>query len=400
MQDEFSPQRVDGESISVYHRSFLEFLQSQKRSGEHYIAYTKALRRFLVLLSQAGLRYFVRDWIGQLRDNDRKMRVPVEDMALACRRNYFKRSSSPTILIALHDLIHYSLPFICLVPFCQFIRQLKESFIGVSSTFAIFILEYLFLALLCLLVLSSGSFIISLTIYTLLFNHSFISPFFHPFLHPYFATMVGILLSSPHPFTGLVQAQQVQRAANQPGGHNPILQVIPPLEKGRFELAFKTFCNNKQIKIDRRPLTVNNRPIDLHMLHTLVMVEGGEEKVQQKDLWSVIGGRMGFVQFPGTNSTEPSKSGPVIAQQLEHIYRQFLADFDRAYTANVLDSRIRNAQAVPLLDPSQLDVMVSMADQPVPQLEAQGLSEPMIQYIKYRRLRLRRERESSHCTIQ
>ncbi|KAM6504427.1 hypothetical protein JOM56_001370 [Amanita muscaria] len=214
--------------------------------------------------------------------------------------------------------------------------------------------------------------------------------------------MVAILLSSPHPFTGLVQAQQVQRAVNQPGGHNPMLQMIPPLQKGRFEIAFKTFCNNKQIKVDQRLLTINKRPVDLHMLHSLVMAEGGEGKVQQKDLWSVIGGRMGWVQFPG-NSTEPSKSGPVTAQQLEHIYKQFLADFDRAYTANVLDSRIGNGHAVSLLNPSQFNVMVSMADRSVPQLKAQGLSEPMIQFIETNRphlQRLRRERESSHCTIQ
>ncbi|KIL61830.1 hypothetical protein M378DRAFT_13287 [Amanita muscaria Koide BX008] len=189
---------VPGVSISVHHRSFLEFLQSQKRSGEHYVAYPKALRRFLVLLGQAGLKYFVMDWRGQLLDNGRKMREDLENLALACRRDYFKRSSSPETLIALHDLIHYSLPFVYLVPFCQFIHQLKESFIGAptsSSAFA-FILEYVFLAFFCLLILSSGSFIISLTIYTLPFHLSLTLPLFHPFLHLHFVTMVGILLSS------------------------------------------------------------------------------------------------------------------------------------------------------------------------------------------------------------
>ncbi|KAM6491493.1 hypothetical protein JOM56_013062, partial [Amanita muscaria] len=126
------------------------------------------------------------------------MREDLENLALACRRDYFKRSSSPVTLIALHDLIHYSLPFVYLVPFCQFIHQLKESFIGAptsSSAFA-FILEYVFLAFFCLLILSSGSFIISLTIYTLPFHLSLTLPLFHPFLHLHFVTMVGILLSS------------------------------------------------------------------------------------------------------------------------------------------------------------------------------------------------------------
>ncbi|KAM6493047.1 hypothetical protein JOM56_011181 [Amanita muscaria] len=89
---------IPGVSISVHHRSFLEFLQSRKRSGEHYVAYPNALRRFLVLLSRAGLRYSVMDWRWQLLDNDRKMRELLENTALA-RRNYFRRSSSPMTLI-------------------------------------------------------------------------------------------------------------------------------------------------------------------------------------------------------------------------------------------------------------------------------------------------------------
>lgn len=76
------------------------------------------------------------------------------------------------------------------------------------------------------------------------------------------------------------QQQQISRNTLQPPGtHNPLMQMIPPLDKGRFELAFKNFCNNKQIKIDHRLWSVNNRPIDLHLLHTLVMREGGEVKV-------------------------------------------------------------------------------------------------------------------------
>jgi hypothetical protein len=188
------------------------------------------------------------------------------------------------------------------------------------------------------------------------------------------------------------QQQQISRTALQPPGmHNPMLQMIPPLDKSRFELAFKNFCNNKQIKIDPRLLSVNNRSIDLHILHTFVMREGGEAKVQQKDLWSIIGGRMGFVQFPGTD-TEPAKSGPVIAQQLEHIYRQYLASFDRAYVANVLDSRIKNGPGSLPLNASQFNLMVSMADQTGPQLKSHGFSEHMIQFIDTHRAQLQRMR--------
>ncbi|KIL60549.1 hypothetical protein M378DRAFT_916511 [Amanita muscaria Koide BX008] len=42
---------------NVHHRSFLEFLQSQKRSGEYYISYSTALRRILILMGRTGVRY-------------------------------------------------------------------------------------------------------------------------------------------------------------------------------------------------------------------------------------------------------------------------------------------------------------------------------------------------------
>ncbi|KAF8638705.1 hypothetical protein AX17_002000 [Amanita inopinata Kibby_2008] len=187
------------------------------------------------------------------------------------------------------------------------------------------------------------------------------------------------------------QQQQVQRtvAVQSSGLPNQMLQMIPPLEKASFDHMFKSYCNSKQVKIDSRLLSVNNRPIDLHALHTFVLREGGEAKVQQKDLWSIIGGRMGFVQFPGTE-TEPTKSGPAIAQQLEHIYRQYLANFDRAYIASVLDSRIKSTQAP--FNVTQLNLMITMADQPIHQLRAQGFSEQMIQFMESHRAHLQRAR--------
>jgi hypothetical protein len=49
---------------------------------------------------------------------------------------------------------------------------------------------------------------------------------------------------------------------------------------------------------------------------------------------------MGLVQFPGTD-TEPAKSGPGIAQQLAHVYKEHLQPFEIAY---VLTVRSRAAQ--------------------------------------------------------
>ncbi|KIL60550.1 hypothetical protein M378DRAFT_14103, partial [Amanita muscaria Koide BX008] len=50
---------VPGESVQVHHRSFLEFLQNRERSGEYYISYSSALRRILILMGRAGVRYSI-----------------------------------------------------------------------------------------------------------------------------------------------------------------------------------------------------------------------------------------------------------------------------------------------------------------------------------------------------
>jgi hypothetical protein len=47
---------------------------------------------------------------------------------------------------------------------------------------------------------------------------------------------------------------------------------------------------------------------------------------------------MGFVQFPGTD-TEPAKSGPGVAQQLQHIHTEYLSQFDKIYLHSVLQKK-------------------------------------------------------------
>lgn len=51
-------------------------------------------------------------------------------------------------------------------------------------------------------------------------------------------------------------------------------------------------------------------------------------------MWAVIGGRIGFIQFPG-NDSEPARCGPGIAQQLHNTYDQYLQHFENAYTLTV-----------------------------------------------------------------
>lgn len=55
------------------------------------------------------------------------------------------------------------------------------------------------------------------------------------------------------------------------------------------------------------------------------------------DKWAVIGGRLGYVQFPGT----PAKSGPAVAARLQHIYREFLQGFDIMYLKSALSKKMK-----------------------------------------------------------
>lgn len=86
-------------------------------------------------------------------------------------------------------------------------------------------------------------------------------------------------------------------------------------------------------------------------------------QVAQKDLWAVVGGRMGFVQFPASDS-EPAKSGPGVAQQLAHAYKEYLAAFDNVYLSTVMESRRKNqanlqhSMARAPTDPTQMQLVM------------------------------------------
>lgn len=70
-------------------------------------------------------------------------------------------------------------------------------------------------------------------------------------------------------------------------------------------------------------------------------------------MWPIIGARMGFVQFPGTSS-EPATSGPGVAQQLQNIHSEYLAQFDSIYVHSVLQKRALHSQGSNGAGPSQV----------------------------------------------
>ncbi|KAJ7448011.1 hypothetical protein FB451DRAFT_767888 [Mycena latifolia] len=117
---------------------------------------------------------------------------------------------------------------------------------------------------------------------------------------------------------------------------------IPPLDKDRFKTVYENFCTQRNLVPDPRMMSLEARSIDLYELHVQVMFEGGGRNLFEKDRWAVIGGRMGFVSFPASD-TEPAKSDLEAAQHLAHVYNEYIAAFDNVYVNTVMESRRRTA---------------------------------------------------------
>ncbi|KAG6825605.1 hypothetical protein H0H92_003089 [Tricholoma furcatifolium] len=124
--------------------------------------------------------------------------------------------------------------------------------------------------------------------------------------------------------------------------HSETMQLPPPLEKSRFCNAFNAFCASKNVRINPRMMNFEGRDINIYMLHTHVMWAGGEARVTAQDLWGDIGGKMGVVHFPASE-TEPVKAGPGLAQRLAQVYHEYLANFDQLYINTVLDAKRKMA---------------------------------------------------------
>ncbi|KAG5220113.1 ARID domain-containing protein [Salix suchowensis] len=211
-----------------------------------------------------------------------------------------------------------------------------------------------------------------------------------------------------------------------------MVTLPPPLQKPRFDETYGNFCKSRNVNHDPRMLSVDGRTIDLHMLHRQVLLEGGIGKVNQKDLWAVIGARMGFVSFPASD-TEPAKSGPAVAGQLAHVYKEYLAAFDMLYIQSVIEQKKKqmiqqnqlnqnqnqgnahpnsgppagpggpeggvggamnigamNPQQRPSLTPQHMQMMVQYASRSAAELRAQGVHERVIQFVEQNRATLQR----------
>lgn len=86
---------------------------------------------------------------------------------------------------------------------------------------------------------------------------------------PFPANSAGGNASSP-PSTGPTNMQQTASGN---------MQLPPPLEKSRFDSAYKSWSTSRNIQPDMRLMSLDGHPIDLHQLHQHVMREGGWNKV-------------------------------------------------------------------------------------------------------------------------
>ncbi|KAI6103874.1 hypothetical protein EDD16DRAFT_293926 [Pisolithus croceorrhizus] len=205
--------------------------------------------------------------------------------------------------------------------------------------------------------------------------------------------------------------QFVMRPANGQGAPHP--QRVKPLDAERFESTYAQFCRSQRMTLNMKVTIAENRVVDLHKLHVEVLQEGGYMTVTQRDWWAVIGGRLGWVQFAG-NETDPARCGPVIAQQLQHTYKEHLLQFESAYIMTVRNRTMMNHQpqqqqqpqqqpangmvaangrtpAMPMapseaqIDPRVLMQLVSLS---TAELRAKGLSQAQIELIERKRLQL------------
>jgi len=115
-------------------------------------------------------------------------------------------------------------------------------------------------------------------------------------------------------------------------------------------------------------------------------------------MWNIIGARLGFVQFPGTD-VEPAKSGPGVAQNLNNIYREYLQLFDTWYISQSIEAQKKMQAANANMQahmtafrwgPQQMQQVVQLSHMSVPDLHARGVDEKTISFVETHRASLQR----------
>lgn len=144
----------------------------------------------------------------------------------------------------------------------------------------------------------------------------------------------------------------------------------------------------------------------------------------RNERWPVIAAKIGFVQFPATD-TEPAKSGPGIAAQIAHVYKEYLLTFDSVYIRSVWEKsvKVQQAQAQAAanggssvngglgpngapsnlsassdggprpfgnMTPAQLQTMVFYSGMSAAELRSRGVGDKLVQWVEQNRVNLQR----------
>ncbi|KAG9002287.1 hypothetical protein FRB90_011409 [Tulasnella sp. 427] len=126
----------------------------------------------------------------------------------------------------------------------------------------------------------------------------------------------------PHaPSTQPTQPTQPSPRANQ---HNqPDQHVQRQIQFDEFfTSAFNGWLRQRQLTLD--PPLLDGQQVELHKLFLMVGALGGGRAVSDRNLWQVVGARIGF---PDLNGPLPY-SKPEVADQLAGIYQNILSDFE------------------------------------------------------------------------
>ncbi|GBE88522.1 hypothetical protein SCP_1303380 [Sparassis crispa] len=175
----------------------------------------------------------------------------------------------------------------------------------------------------------------------------------------------------------------------------PLPVRIPPLPVEIFSVWYKSFCTENNIVHIPALMSHDGHQIDLYALHVAVVNAGFYNRVAQNDQWPVIGAKLGFVQFPASNS-EPAKSGPGVAQHVEDVYEQYLSNKCRPWRKHACARRsflYKDTNGAPnlagALDPQQFNEILQYATVPTPELRRRNVPARIINLVEANRPLLR-----------
>ena len=98
------------------------------------------------------------------------------------------------------------------------------------------------------------------------------------------------------------------------------------------------------------------------------------------------------MQFPGT-ATEPAKSGPGVAQSIQHLYKEYIAPFETWYISMIQEYKKHSSAALQnALGGSryELQQLLQMVNMPPAELQSRGVDEKTMQLLETHKGQLQR----------